>query len=185
MTMPPGVRKFALTVHVTSSVGWLGAVTAYIALDVAAVTSEDLQTVRGAYMAMELLVWSVIVPLALASLLTGIVLALGTQWGLLRHYWVLVKLLLTVVATIVLLLETDVISYLADAAASSTDPRELPGTLPHSVGGLVVLLTTTILSVFKPRGLTPYGWRKQHTQSRQGSRTPFGSQGPDRSASSV
>ena len=167
--MPPRLRKFALTAHVTSSVGWLGAVGAYIALDVAAVTSEDLQTVRGAYLAMEALVWSIIVPLAVASLFSGIVQALGTQWGLLRHYWVLVKFLLTIFATIVLLLERQTISYLADAAASSTDPRALPGTLPHSVGGLVVLLTTTTLSVFKPRGLTRYGWRKQHSQqSRRG-----------------
>ena len=164
MTMTPGLRKFALTAHVTSSVGWLGAVVAYLALDVAAVTSEDVRTVRGAYLAMELTVRYVIVPLALASLLTGIVQALGSPWGLFRHYWVLVKLLLTIFATIVLLLETRTIGYLAEVAAASVDPRELPGSLPHSVGGVVVLLMTTILSVFKPRGMTRYGWRKQHAQ---------------------
>ncbi|MFD8381811.1 hypothetical protein ACFV2X_25370 [Streptomyces sp. NPDC059679] len=165
MTMSPRPRKAALTAHVISSVGWFGAVAAYTALDIAAVTARSADTVRGAYVAMELTVSYVIVPLALASLATGIVQSLGTSWGLLRHYWVVVKLLLTVVATGVLLVETQPISRLADmAAASGADPRDLPGTLPHSIGGLVVLLTAVLLSVFKPRGLTRYGWRKHHEE---------------------
>ena len=165
MTLSPGIRKAALTAHVTTSVGWLGAVAAYLCLDLAAVTSPDIATVRGAYLAMEMLVLYVIVPLALASLVTGTVQALGSAWGLFRHYWVLVKLLLTLFATVVLLLERPTVSHLAAQAASSADPRDLPGSLPHSVGGLVVLLKTATLSVFKPLGLTRYGWRKQ--QQRQ------------------
>jgi hypothetical protein len=152
--MPPRLRKVVLTTHIATSVGWLGAVVAYLALDVAAVASNDRELVRAAYLAMELAVWYAIVPLALASVLIGTVNALGTRWGLFRHYWVVAKLLLTVFATIVLLVETRTVSSLADVAASGADPRELPGTLPHSVGGLAVLLTTTVLSVYKPRGTT-------------------------------
>jgi hypothetical protein len=81
-----------------------------------------------------------------------------------RHYWVVVKLLLTLVATTVLLTETQTIDSLAQTASSGADPLGLPGTLPHSIGGLIVLLTTTILSVYKPRGLTRRGWRKQREQ---------------------
>ena len=173
MTMPTPVRKLVLTMHVVSSVGWFGAVVAYIALDVAAVTSRDVQLVRAAYLAMELTVWYVIVPLALASVLIGVVNALSTPWGLFRHYWVLVKLLLTVFATSILLAETRVINYLADVAASGADPRELPGSLAHSVGGLVVLLITTILSVYKPRGVTRYGWRKQQEERRSQYKRPI------------
>jgi len=173
MTMPPRLRKVVLTAHVVSSVGWLGAVLAYLALDVTAVTSRDVQLVRAAYLAMELTVGYVIVPLALASVLIGIVNALGTPWGLLRHYWVLVKLLLTLFATTVLLLETQTISHLARAAGAGADPRELPGTLGHSIGGLVVLLITTILSVYKPRGMTRYGWRKQQEQRRKQPTAPM------------
>jgi hypothetical protein len=88
MIMTSGLRKFVLTAHVTSSVGWLGAVVAYLALAVAALTSQDAQTVRAAWIAMELTGWFVIVPLALASVLIGVVNALGTPWGLFRHYWV-------------------------------------------------------------------------------------------------
>ncbi|WP_192583703.1 DUF2269 domain-containing protein [Streptomyces albicerus] len=166
MIMPPRLRKTVLTAHVATSVGWLGAVMAYLALDVTAATSQDIPTVRGAYAAMEVTVLYAIVPLALASVLIGIVNALGTPWGLFRHYWVLVKLLLTVLAATVLLIETQTVSHLAEQAASSADPRELPGTLPHSIGGLVVLLITLILSMFKPRGMTRYGWRKQDEQRR-------------------
>jgi uncharacterized membrane protein len=171
MTMPPRVRKVVLTAHVVSSVGWLGAVVAYIALDVTAVSSQDIPLVRAAYLGMDLTVFYIIVPLAVTSVLIGVINALGTTWGLLRHYWVLVKLVLTVVAAVVLLAETRTVSYLGEVAASTADPRELPGTLPHSVGGLLVLLITSILSVFKPRGLTRYGWRKQ--RNRRG--TPDGS----------
>ncbi|HEX8932964.1 MAG TPA: DUF2269 domain-containing protein, partial [Pseudonocardiaceae bacterium] len=89
MTMAPRLRKFALAAHITLAVGWIGAVAGYIALDVAAATRQDAQTLRAAYLAMELIAWYVIVPLALASLLTGLVMSLGTKWGLFRHYWVL------------------------------------------------------------------------------------------------
>ena len=154
-----------LTVHLTSSVGWIGAVIAYLCLDITAVASQDVQLVKAAYFAMELTALYVLVPLALGSMLTGIVQALGTPWGLFRHYWVVIAFLLTVLSTVVLLIETQTISYLAEVARSSADPRTLPGTLPHSIGGLVVLLIITVLNVYKPRGLTPYGWRKQHEET--------------------
>lgn len=167
MILPAGMRKVVLTAHVVTSVGWLGGVVAYLALDVVAVTSQAVPLVRAAYLAMEVIALFVVVPLALASVLIGIVNSLGTPWGLLRHYWVVVKLLLTLFAATVLLLETQTISSLADTAASAADPRQLPGTLLHSVGGLVVLLIIATLSVFKPRGLTRYGWRRQQQQRRR------------------
>ena len=166
--MPPRLRKAVLTMHVVTSMGWLGAVLAYIALDVTAVASSDTARIRAAYLAMELTITYAIVPLALASVIIGIVNALGTSWGLFRHYWVLVKLLLTLVATTVLLLEMQTTRSLAEAAGSGADPLGLPGTLPHSIGGLVVLLVVTILSIYKPSGLTRYGWRKQQQRRNPG-----------------
>ena len=106
MRFPPGLRKFVLLTHITTSVGWLGAVVAYLALDITATTGRDVQTVRAAYVAMDVTVSQVIVPLALASVLIGVVNALGTPWGLFRHYWILFKLLLTTSAATVLLAET-------------------------------------------------------------------------------
>ncbi len=169
MNMTPSLRKFALTAHVTSSVGWLGAVAAFLVLATAGLTSQDAQMVRAAYLAMEMIAWFVIVPLAFASLLTGLVQSLGTKWGLFRNYWVLVKFVLTILATVVLLLQTGSIAYLADVAAettlSSADLREARISLvAHAGGGLLVLLVPMILSVYKPRGMTRYGQRKQHEQ---------------------
>lgn len=176
MAMSPHVRKLALTAHVTSSVGWLGAVAGFLALAVAGLTSQDAQLVRAAYLAMELTTWFVIVPLSLASLLTGLVSSLGTTWGLFRHYWVLAKLLLTVLATAVLLLHTQPISYVAGVAAetplSSGDLRRLRVQLVADAGAaLLVLLVATALAVYKPRGMTPYGRRKQH-ERREVPQTP-------------
>lgn len=164
--MTSGFRKLALTAHVICSVGWLGAVVAYLALVVAALSSQQAQAVRAAWIAMESIGWFAIVPLAIASLSTGLVQSLGTTWGLFRHYWVLFKLVLTVVATAVLLGHMPTVSFLAGVAAETdrASAGGFGGELLHAGGGLLVLLVTTILGVYKPRGLTPYGWRKQQEQ---------------------
>jgi len=166
MIMPPGIRKFALTVHVITSVGWIGAVVAYLALRISAIASQDVQTVRAAWIAMEVTGWYAVVPLAIAALLTGLVMSLGTKWGLFRHYWVVLTLLLTILSIVVLLLHMPTVSFLADVAqaADGAGLAALGGDLLHPAVGLVVLLVITGLNVYKPRGLTPYGWRKQHEQ---------------------
>jgi hypothetical protein len=170
MTMRPGLRKFALTAHVTSSVGWLGAVVLFLALAVVGLTSQDAETVRGAYLVMEPAAWFVLVPLAFASLLTGLVQALGTAWGLFRHYWVLAKLVINVFATIVLLMYTQTLSSLGDIAAERTTSSDDLGTVRspspvlHAGAALLLLLVATTLAVYKPRGLTPHGQRKQREQ---------------------
>jgi hypothetical protein len=120
-------------------------------------------------MAMGLVVSWAIVPLALASVVTGLVMALGTKLGLIRHWWVLISFVLTVLATLVLLSETGVVTRSAAIAAASTSAaelRSLPPTLLHSVGGLGVLLVVQVLNIYKPQGLTRYGWRKQNEERR-------------------
>ena len=168
MTMAPGIRKFALIVHVITSVGWIGAIVAYLALGIAAVTSQDAQTVRAAWIGMEVTGWCTIVPLAIAALLTGLVMSLGTPWGLFRHYWVLITLVLTLFAISILLLHMPTVSSLADGArkADGAHLRGAAGDLFHAGGGLLVLLVITVLNVYKPHGLTRYGWRKQQEQRR-------------------
>ena len=167
--MAPAYRKFWLAVHLTVSVGWIGAVAAYIALDVTATVGQDPDMVRTSFLAMERIAGSVIVPLAIASLVTGVVVSLGTKWGLFRHYWVVISLFLTLFATVVLIVETRTITFLAevagDPASSAEELRSLPGTLVHSVGGTVVLLVILVLNIYKPRGLTKYGRRKEREPS--------------------
>ena len=105
-----------LTAHVPASVGWVGALAVFLVHALASLISQDAQMVRAASLAMGLTAWFVILQLSLASFATGIVQALGTSWGLFRHYWILFKLLLTAVATIVLLLKLGSISSLTDLA---------------------------------------------------------------------
>jgi hypothetical protein len=163
--MTPSLRKLVLTAHITVSVGWLGAVAAFLALAIAGLNSRDAPMVRAAYSAMELTARFVIVPLAFASL-TGLVESLATPWGLFRQYWVLAKLLLTTFATVVLLAKMPLIDYAAHQAAqmtsSSVDLHAAGIQLAfHAMGGLLVLLVITALSVYKPWRLTRYGQRKQ------------------------
>ena len=167
MTLTPALRKLALTAHVTSSVGSLGAVAVFLALAVVGLSSQEVQVVRAAYLAMDVTARFVIVPLLFASLVIGLVQALGTSWGLVRHYWVLTKLLLTVLTIVVLLLQMEGISSMAGAAAetalSASDFRDVRISLrTHAAAGLVALLVLVVLSIYKPRGMTRHGWRKQN-----------------------
>lgn len=167
MMLPP-LRKFALTLHVTSSVGLLGAIAAFLALAVAGLVTEDARTVRVVYPAMQMIARLVVVPLAITSLLTGLIQSLGTRWGLFRHYWVLVKLVLTVFATGVLLLKMELIDHAARLASEATLSPSLRAAgvqlAVHAAGGLLVLIAPLVLSIYKPPGTTRYGWRKQFEQ---------------------
>lgn len=166
MIMTPRLRKVALTAHVTSSVGWLGTVAAFIALAIAAQTSQQPEIVRGFYLAMALIGWYVIVPFCFASLVTGLVVSLASSWGLFRHYWVLVKFLITTVSALILIGFTQTLGSLGELAADATlslselrDLKQSP--LIHSGGGLVAILVATILAVYKPWGMTRYGRLKR------------------------
>ncbi len=167
MTFSPQLRKLVLTAHITSTLGWLGAVVVFLAMAIVGMAGQDAQTVRGVYLVMEPTSWLVLVPLAFASLLTGIMQALGTTWGLFRHYWVLFKLLMTVFVTIVLLIYVETFNVMAGVAADpSADLVSVRNVSPilHAVLALLVLFTATVLAVYKPRGMTRYGWRKQYAK---------------------
>ena len=169
--MSPGLRRLMLTVHVAASVGWLGAIAAYIALNVPALTGDDQQTVRAAYLMMDVVMWYAVLPLAVVSLVTGVVQALGTPWGLFRHYWVTISLAVTVFAFTILMLHLPAVEDRAAVAADpNADVSHLGGDLLHSVGGLIVLLVPLALNIYKPRGLTRYGWRRTQERSENASR---------------
>ena len=166
MTMSVPFRKGVLLLHIITAVGWPGAVAGFLALAITGLNSANTKTVCAAYLAMPPITWYVIVPLAFASLLTGLLLSLGTKWGLFRYYWILAKLLINAISIILLLLHTRVIGSVATAAAKTTlSGTDLRGQRVQlvviSIVALLALLVATILSVYKPRGLTPFGWREQ------------------------
>ena len=157
MRMTSAIRKLALTAHVSVSVGWLGAAAAYLALAITGLVTRDSDLASATYLSMEIIGRVILVPLSLAALLSGLVQSLGTEWGLFRHYWIVAKLSLTVPATAVVLLHIPSVSRMArlavDTALATGEFAELRIQLVvHAVGGLLVLLTITSLSVYKPWG---------------------------------
>ncbi|GGN42586.1 DUF2269 domain-containing protein [Deinococcus daejeonensis] len=168
MTLTGGLRRAALTVHVVTSVGWLGAVLAFLVVAVTGLSSADGGVVRAAVILMAAIGQVAIVPLSLLALASGVLQALGTRWGLVDHYWVVIKLVITAVSVLVLLNFQPDLNALARLAAgwAVPTPAQLallrsPSPALHAGGALALLVTATALSVMKPAGVTAYGQRRQ------------------------
>lgn len=162
MTMPPRLRSLLLVVHITLSVGWVGAVVITLGMTLVGLTNDDEQVVRASYTLMAILGRYVLVPFAIGSLVTGVTQALGTPWGLLRHHWVVTKLAITLLTTAVLFSYLRTFDAMAAVAADSSTPLDQvrdPSPLIHSALALLALLLAITLSVYKPKGLTRRGWR--------------------------
>jgi len=176
MRAGPSTRRLLLLTHIATSVGLVGAVAGFLILALAGLDGSAVGLT--VYPSMDLVTQYLIVPLALVTLALGTLQALLTSWGLIRHYWVLIKLILTLLVVIVLWLQTSNIRLLAGLSSEVLASAEWATTrfsmVLHSAGGLVVLLGTTILSVYKPAGLTRYGWNRRY-----GSAAAASAAGPD------
>jgi hypothetical protein len=155
--MTPRLSKALLTSHITFSLGWLGAVAVFLALAITGLTSDDILLARASLIAMEISAWFVIVPFCLTSLFTGVIQASMSRWGLFKHYWVVVKLFLTVTSTALLLLHMKPISYLAGVAtapsfSNSQNSVQLIDLIVKAGAAILVLLFITAISVYKPWG---------------------------------
>jgi hypothetical protein len=181
--MTPALRKLTITAHVSFSVGWLGAVAAFLVLSIAGLTSHDAEVVRGAYLSMDLISRFVIIPLCFAALITGLIQALGTPWGLFRYYWILVKFGLAIFATLALLIHQFAVmavaaKHVSGAAAETLFSAEFGPLKTELVRApslaIVLLLVVTTLGVYKPWGLTRYGVRKQQQRGKGQPQQPDG-----------
>jgi hypothetical protein len=160
MQMTSRLSKAVLTSHISFSVGWLGAVVVFLVLAITGLTSSDMQLTRASLISMDLAAWFVIVPFCLLSLLTGIIQAVGTKWGLFKHYWIVVKLILTVASTLLLLLHLQPISYLANAARSANFTNtiyteEIINLISKTGAAILALVFITTISIYKPWGKIP------------------------------
>ncbi len=173
--MTPALRKLTITAHVAFSVGWLGAVAAFLVLSIAGLASHDAEVVRGVYLSMDLISRFIIIPMCFAALATGLLQALGTPWGLFRYYWIVMKFGLAVFATIALLIHqfavmAEAAKRVSGAAAEtlfSADLGPLKTELVRAPSlSILFLLVATTLGVYKPWGLTRYGRRKQQERSK-------------------
>ncbi|WP_433330290.1 hypothetical protein [Spirillospora sp. CA-294931] len=159
----PPARKLWLTLHVASSSAWLGASTTMAVLSFVGLLSPDPGARRQAYAFMHLLDLALVIPMVLLSIATGLVLSLGTQWGLLNHWWVVTKFViaLAIVATAAAW-ENFLVRGLAEAAAAAPpgDPAGRDWSLAACMVVFVgLLLTATAFSVLKPGGRTKRGRR--------------------------
>jgi uncharacterized membrane protein len=166
----PAVRRGLLVAHIAASVGWIGAIAASLALAVVAFVTTDPAVAGAVYRVLEPLGWAALVPFSVAALVTGVVQSLVSPWGLIRHYWVLIKLLLNVFAVVVLLLYMQTLAVLARAAADGSAPGPSLPPVVHAAAAVVLLLIALVLSVYKPRGLTAWGYR-QRQQAEPANRT--------------
>jgi hypothetical protein len=163
--LPRRWRTLLLSVHIVVAVGALGTDAVLLTLGVTGLASGDGELIRAAYLAMDLLVATVLVPLALAALASGVLLGLGTRWGLVRHWWVLAKLTLTLVLASAAVLVLRPSLDQAAASALALPPAELAGAGIGQLAGRaatapavgVLLLTTAVaLAVAKPWGRTRF-----------------------------
>lgn len=149
-------RKVWLLAHVVLSVGWLGAGCANLVLASAALLGRPGLDPAACYAAIHVIDLYAVIPAAFGALLTGVVVSLGTKWGLLRHWWVVAKLVLTVA---VIVFSTFGIGLWVERSLEIA-----PLSSPHAsqiivgaCGNVVAFLVMTALSIYKPRGLTGLG----------------------------
>jgi len=135
-----------LTLHIVAGVGLLGDVAAILAINVRAATTSDPQLTAAAYELLTMFPVLFGIPLSMTSLATGLVLGLGSKWGVLRYRWVTAKLLLNVS---VILVGALIIGPTTAAMVEGRDASEamLIGASAYDVAAL---LLATGLSVFKP-----------------------------------
>ena len=158
--LPPSARKALLALHVATSVGLMGAVAAFLVLAILGAAPGGGLAV-AVYPAMDILARFLILPLTWVALGVGILQSLATRWGLVRHWWVVAKLILSGFALGVLLLQMGGIRLAANAALDAAQLTDLVGLrwsfVIHAAGGLVVLSSALVLSIYKPAGRTGWG----------------------------
>lgn len=168
----PPAHKLLLATHVLASVGWLGIAVAKLVLGAVAARSVDVSQAQALLLATGV-IDRVFPPAAIITLLTGVALGLVTKWGIVQYTWVLLKLMLTVAVpvTAVRLSDRFLLSAQAQLGGSSTGAETVtawlsaPSMLVWLVGAHIVMLTVaTILSIYKPWGLSPIGRLRQRRE---------------------
>lgn len=161
------MRKATLLAHILASVSWIGIDAVLLVLAVTGFTSDEPGTIAASYVAMHRFGVILLLPVGLASLGTGLLLGVGSRWGVLRYRWVVCKLVINVVLTTLVavllrprLAEAASASAVADAAISERLAGLSIDLLFPPIVSLVTLVTAATLSFYKPWGPTAYGRRR-------------------------
>jgi len=175
--LTPLMRKALLVLHVIAGIGWIGVDIALLVLLFTARTSNDAALVMSGFNAIGLIVPAAVPPLSLSILVTGLILGMGTRWGLVRYWWVLVKLLLSLVMTVLVFFSlvptVRGIAVLSTTTMSADSVRASLGALPTMLlfppsVSLLMLSVASILSIFKPWQRTPWGREGDPERMEQG-----------------
>jgi len=167
--LSPALRKGLLTAHIVTAVSWIGVDIVLLVLALTALTSTDPRTVAASYVAIGAFTIVLLVPAGVLTLATGLLLGAGTRWGIVRYWWLTVKLVITVVLTtlVILLLRPRVaeVASRAEQAGAAGLSRDQLGNLPVDLVfppsvSIVALLVATALAVYKPWGKTPFARRR-------------------------
>ncbi|MYT32419.1 MULTISPECIES: hypothetical protein [unclassified Streptomyces] len=159
MPLSRPLRRALLVVHVAVSVGWLRLSAGLLALGITGSTAGSAAAAAGVYRAMRILTDFLVLPVALASLAGGVVLSLGTHWGLARHRWIVTKFRLTLAAVGLTVCALRPGTAGLAAAAVAGRPASDPGLLATPAVSSARYLFLTAISVLKPWGRTRRGGR--------------------------
>ncbi|MGC9668283.1 DUF2269 family protein [Planosporangium sp. 12N6] len=153
-------RYLLLVLHYVTSVGWLGVGICQLTLNLMALTTGEPLLRHHVHEIAHVLDRWVFPPLAVGAAVTGVLLSWRSRWGLLRYWWIVVKLVLTVALIVALPVwlgdrVNEAITATAPADPGADYPAVRAELLAGSVGVLTTLVLIVIVSVVKPWGRTP------------------------------
>lgn len=154
--LSPRTRKLVLLTHIAAAGAWLGIDLVLGVLVFTAFTATAVQSAVAAASLASFATWPLIT-VGLVTLMTGVLLGLGSKYGLVRYWWVLAKLVLNVVlVTLVVLVLAPGTTALAGTALDSLEAGTAP-TLPSTLVFPPIVSSTAViiamaLAVFKPWG---------------------------------
>jgi hypothetical protein len=154
--MRPRTRKGVLVAHIVAAGSWIGLDVMLGVLIFTPLLTSVTAVAALCYQVLPLLLWPILLS-GLMCLVTGIVLGVGTHHGLVRYWWVLVKLILNVVLTLLVLVllrpgldeAAEAGRQLAAGRPAGVDMSNM--VFPPIVSG-VSLVVATVLAVYKPWG---------------------------------
>lgn len=163
--LSPGQRKATVLLHILCGIGWMGADIVLMILLSTGLTTDDGAVAAASYRAVSVFVPVAVPVFSLGVLGTGLLLGWGTKWGILRHWWVMVKLALSVVMVVLVFVAlVPGVNDLEepDAALSAEAVRDSLGAAPTDmffppVVSFLMLGIAAVLSVSKPWRRTPWG----------------------------
>ncbi len=176
MRLPRRVRRATVFVHVLVAIAWVGVDLVVGALSLTGLRTEDPRTMATAYTAIGMFAVPLMLALGLLTLATGVTLSLGTRYGLLRHWWVVVKLVANLVLTVLVVVALRPVLAEATAQAATVDPS-LPGRLARVRVDLVfppLVSTTTLLAAAWLGWYKPWGTTRPAPRRRAGGLIPSG-----------